>query len=207
MLKEIEMINKKTKGEITKRKIIEAATFLFNENGYENTSVQEICEKARVSKGAFFHHFPTKEFLFLEILNDFLEKLDKRMREIEKNSKNVTQAMIDMTKILEEIFVISENNFTIFLEFIKKAEKNEEIMKILSNQFNKFENYLENLIEKGKIEGSIKREINTKFFSSLIVLLSIGMILRKSLFKYNKVNLYKELFDFIFNSILGRQTL
>ncbi|MDI6860824.1 MAG: TetR/AcrR family transcriptional regulator [Caldisericia bacterium] len=201
------MINKKTKGEITKRKIIEAATFLFNENGYENTSVQEICEKARVSKGAFFHHFPTKEFLFLEILNDFLEKLDKRMREIEKNSKNVTQAMIDMTKILEEIFVISENNFTIFLEFIKKAEKNEEIMKILSNQFNKFENYLENLIEKGKIEGSIKREINTKFFSSLIVLLSIGMILRKSLFKYNKVNLYKELFDFIFNSILGRQTL
>lgn len=198
------MIGKKSKGERTKRKILDAATLLFNENGYDKTSVQDICEKAGISKGAFFHHFPTKELLFLEILNEFLEKLDIRMKEIEKNSKNVPQAMIDMTKILEEIFIISENKLTIFLEFVKQAEKNEDIMKSLSKQFEKFEKYIENLIENGKKEGSIKNEINSKFFSSLIVSLSIGMILRKSLFKYDKKALSKELFDFIFNSIIRR---
>lgn len=198
------MIGKKSKGKITKRKIINTATYLFNENGYDKTSVQDICEKAEVSKGAFFHHFPTKELLFLEILNEFLEKLDIRMKEIEKKSKNVPQAMIDMTKILEEIFIISENKLTIFLEFVKQAEKNEDIMKNLSKQFEKFEKYIENLIENGKKEGSIKKEINSKFFSSLIVSLSIGMILRKSLFKYDKKALSKELFDFIFNSITRR---
>lgn len=198
------MIGKKLKGEITKRKILDAATLLFNENGYDKTTVQDICEKTGVSKGAFFHHFPTKELLFLEILNEFLEKLDIRMKEIEKNSKNVPQAMINMTKILEEIFIISENKLTIFLEFIKQAEKNEDIMKKIFNQFKKFEEYIENLIEKGKKEESIKSEIDSKFFSSLIVSLSIGMILRKSLFKYDKKSLSKELFDFIFNSIKRR---
>lgn len=197
------MIGKKSKGEITKRKIINAATYLFNENGYDKTSVQDICEKAEVSKGAFFHHFPTKELLFLEILNEFLEKLDIRMKEIERKSKDVPMAMIDMTKILEEIFIISENKLTIFLEFVKQAEKNEDIMKNLSKQFEKFEKYIENLIENGKKEGSIKKEINSKFFSSLIVSLSIGMILRKSLFKYDKKALSKELFDFIFKLIKG----
>lgn len=198
------MIGKKSKGERTKRKILDAATLLFNENGYDKTSVQDICEQAGVSKGAFFHHFPSKELLFLEILYEFLEKLDIRMKEIEKKSKNVPQAMIDMTKILEEIFIISENKLTIFLEFVKQAEKNDDIMKSLSKQFEKFEKYIENLIENGKKEGSIKKEINSKFFSSLIVSLSIGMILRKSLFKYDKKPLSKEFFDFIFNSIARR---
>ncbi len=198
------MVGKKSKGERTKRKILDAATLLFNENGYHKTSIQDICEKAGVSKGAFFHHFPTKELLFLEILNEFLEKLDIRIKEIEKKSKNVLQAMIDMTKILEEIFIISENKLTIFLEFVKQAEKNDDIMKSLSKQFEKFEKYIENLIENGKREGSIKKEINSKFFSSLIVSLSIGMILRKSLFKYDKKALSKELFNFIFNSITRR---
>lgn len=198
------MIGKKSKGERTKRKILYAATLLFNENGYDKTSIQDICEKAGVSKGAFFHHFPTKELLFLEILNEFLEKLDIKIKEIEKNSKNVLQAMIDMTKILEEIFIISENKLTIFLEFVKQAEKNDDIMKSLSKKFEKFEKYIENLIENGKKEGSIKKEINSISFSSLIVSLSIGMILRKSLFKYDKKALSKELFDFIFNSITRR---
>ncbi|MCX8094833.1 MAG: TetR/AcrR family transcriptional regulator [Caldisericia bacterium] len=198
---------KKLKGEGTKKKIIEVATYLFNDNGYDKTSVQDICEKAGVSKGAFFHHFPTKEFLFLEILNEFLEKLEKRMIDIEKKSDNIPQAMIQMTKILEEIFIISEGKLTIFLEFMKQSEKNEEIMKNLSIQFKKYENYVENLIEKGKREGSIRDDINSKFFSSLIVSLSIGMIFRKSLFKNDKLdslNSSKKLLDFILNSIKRR---
>jgi len=58
------MNEKRLKGENTKRKIIDAATILFSENGYDSTSIQDICNKAEISKGAFFHHFPTKEYLF-----------------------------------------------------------------------------------------------------------------------------------------------
>ena len=37
--------------------LIEVATQVFYEKGYEATSVQEVVERARVSKGSFYHHF------------------------------------------------------------------------------------------------------------------------------------------------------
>ncbi|MGQ9845429.1 MAG: TetR/AcrR family transcriptional regulator [Caldisericia bacterium] len=58
------MNEKRIKGNKTKKKIIEEAEILFTENGYDATSVKDICEKVGISKGAFFYHFPTKEFLF-----------------------------------------------------------------------------------------------------------------------------------------------
>ncbi len=44
-------------------KLLEAAVKLVRTNGYAATSVDELCREAGVSKGAFFHHFPTKEAL------------------------------------------------------------------------------------------------------------------------------------------------
>jgi TetR/AcrR family transcriptional regulator, transcriptional repressor for nem operon len=46
-----------------KEKLLHAATDLFRRNGYPATTVDEICEQAGVTKGAFFHHFKSKEAL------------------------------------------------------------------------------------------------------------------------------------------------
>jgi TetR/AcrR family transcriptional regulator, transcriptional repressor for nem operon len=44
-------------------KLIDAAHMLVRRKGYAATSVDEICAEAGVSKGAFFHHFASKEVL------------------------------------------------------------------------------------------------------------------------------------------------
>lgn len=44
-------------------KLLDAALSLIREKGYSSTSVDEICAQAGVTKGAFFHHFKTKEAL------------------------------------------------------------------------------------------------------------------------------------------------
>jgi len=203
------MVNeKKIKGEETKKKIIEGAEILFTENGYDSTTVQDICNKAEISKGAFFYHFPTKEFLFLEILDKYLSELDKRMNEIEKKSKNTLRAMEEMVIILEEIFITSEGKFTIFLEFLRKASKETEIMKKISYQFQKYKKYVYEMIEKGKREGNIKKEIDSEFISQLIISLAIGMILKSSLFldKENE-DFSKKGIKFILNNIKKEEEL
>ena len=202
------MNEKKIKGEETKRKIIEVSETLFTENGYDSTSVQDICNKAEVSKGAFFYHFPTKEFLFLEILDKYLSELDKRMYEIEKRSKNTLKAMEEMVVILEEIFITSEGKFTIFLEFLRKASKETEIMKKISYQFQKYKKYVSEMIENGKKEGSIKKEINSEFISQLIISLAIGMILKSSLFlDQENEDFSKKGIKFILNNIKKEEEL
>lgn len=47
----------------TKEKLLEAAVRLMLEKGYTATSVDEICEAAKLTKGSFFHYFENKEDL------------------------------------------------------------------------------------------------------------------------------------------------
>jgi AcrR family transcriptional regulator len=50
--------------EATRRAVLAAARSLFGRNGYAQTSVDEIADAARVTKGAVYHHFASKEALF-----------------------------------------------------------------------------------------------------------------------------------------------
>ncbi len=47
----------------TKTKLLGAALQLVRQNGYDATSVDDLCRAANVTKGAFFHHFKSKEAL------------------------------------------------------------------------------------------------------------------------------------------------
>jgi AcrR family transcriptional regulator len=50
--------------EATRQAVLAAARSLFGKNGYAQTSVEEIADAARVTKGAVYHHFAGKEALF-----------------------------------------------------------------------------------------------------------------------------------------------
>lgn len=52
-----------------KQRIIDSATELFHSRSYANVGVQEICEKANVKKGSFYHFFPSKRDLTLAVID------------------------------------------------------------------------------------------------------------------------------------------
>lgn len=49
----------------SRQKLLDAAISLVREKGYAATSVDQVCEKAGVTKGAFFHYFKSKDALAL----------------------------------------------------------------------------------------------------------------------------------------------
>ncbi|MGG3160611.1 helix-turn-helix domain-containing protein [Geobacillus stearothermophilus] len=56
-------------------RFIETAMKLFAEKGYHATSIQDLVEAWGISKGAFYHHFASKEELLLEVLRYYSEKM------------------------------------------------------------------------------------------------------------------------------------
>jgi TetR/AcrR family transcriptional regulator, transcriptional repressor for nem operon len=52
-----------------RQKLLTAAFSLIREKGYSSTSVDELCAAAGVTKGAFFHHFKTKDALAVAAAN------------------------------------------------------------------------------------------------------------------------------------------
>lgn len=57
----------------TTANILSAARHLFEEKGYENVSIEDITERADVSKSTFFNHFSSKESLISGIAEDEVE--------------------------------------------------------------------------------------------------------------------------------------
>jgi AcrR family transcriptional regulator len=58
---------KAQQGEATRRALIDAARKLFGEKGYAATSLDEIVAGAKVTKGAFYHHYSGKQELFAAV--------------------------------------------------------------------------------------------------------------------------------------------
>ncbi len=59
----IEEPNQKSARPDAKAKLLEAALSVIRTKGYSATTVQDICDAAGVTKGAFFHHFRSKDDL------------------------------------------------------------------------------------------------------------------------------------------------
>jgi TetR/AcrR family transcriptional repressor of nem operon len=54
-------------------KLLDAAVEIIRQKGYAATSVDELCARAGVTKGAFFHHFPSKDSLAVAAANYWSE--------------------------------------------------------------------------------------------------------------------------------------
>ena len=62
------MTKKEDQSKQTREKILNAAAACFAENGYSDCSVQDIVQKAGMSKGAMYVHFKNKAELFKEMI-------------------------------------------------------------------------------------------------------------------------------------------
>ncbi|MGE5165936.1 MAG: TetR/AcrR family transcriptional regulator [Sphingobacteriales bacterium] len=59
-----------------RQKLLDAALALIRETGYASTTVDELCARAGVAKGSFFHHFKDKEALAVAAANYWSEMTD-----------------------------------------------------------------------------------------------------------------------------------
>ena len=60
-------------GQNSRDKLLDAATRLFHENGYQAVTVNDICKAAQLTKGAFYHHFDSKEALYQHLYTPQLD--------------------------------------------------------------------------------------------------------------------------------------
>ena len=110
----------------TKGKIINAAWDLFYEQGYEDTTVEDIIEKSGTSKGSFYHYFEGKDALLGSLSYIFDE-------EYEKLKDKLTDEMSAFEKLLylnRELFLVIEDRIDIDLltrlystQLVTKGEK------------------------------------------------------------------------------------
>lgn len=165
------------RSEETRQGILQAALDSFSRQGYDAASVAEICALAGVSKGAFYYHFPTKQGLFLALIEDWLKNLDRRLQQAQISADRVPTALLMMSGELEQIFTQAEGRLGMFLEFWRQASRDPQVWALLISPYRRYQDWFAGLIETGIREGSL-RQTDPQVASRLLVATAVGMLLQ-----------------------------
>ncbi len=96
----------------TKSRILDAALNIFSRKGYHDTRLDEIVEESRTSKGSIYFHFPNKERLFLALVDQFADLLERR----------VTTAIASEEKGIARVRIALETTLNTFGQYRRPAK-------------------------------------------------------------------------------------
>jgi AcrR family transcriptional regulator len=71
-------MQREEKSERSRRQVLDAALHLFSRQGYRATSVRDVAERAGVSTGNLYHHFPDKEAIYRALLDEYADITSSR---------------------------------------------------------------------------------------------------------------------------------
>lgn len=140
--------------EETEQKILDAALKLFTEKGYEQTTILDIVgEMGSLTRGAFYHHFKSKEEVFFALT----DRLFNDVKPFEKIKKHTNLNGLDKLKLVLHIINESEEYAELQLQIIPLIESSPTAFKVYMERQRTFlaSKYAE-LIEEGINDGSIK---------------------------------------------------
>jgi len=167
----------------TRQRLIDSACYLFYTRSYANVGVKEICDKAGVQKGSFYHFFPSKEKLTLAVLEehfaDFKDKIitksfDPKLPPMQRIKRLMENAYLFQVKVKEETgqtLGCPYGNIS-----AEMSTQNEVIQKVTDSFFAKIEVGFEEILKEAVQNGDIE-PIDTK--KTAIAMLSYieGMML------------------------------
>jgi AcrR family transcriptional regulator len=165
------------RSEETRRKITRAALQRFSQYGYNAASVADICADAGISKGAFYHHFASKQALFLDLLEAWLAELDVQFTTAAHGASTISQGMIAMASLTGPVFEAADGRLPMFLEFWNQALRDPDVWKASIQPYHRYQKRFAERIEQGISNGELQPARSESVARALIGL-ALGMLLQ-----------------------------
>ena len=170
-------MEEKQKSEETRNRILKAAEACFARYGYDSTGVAEICNTAAVSKGAMYHHFPSKQAIFVEMFENWMRGFVGEMERIRDSAGSIPEALLRMVKMSGLIFQTAAGQLPLFIEFLTKASRDPETWKATIAPYKFFRTFFSDLIRRGIEEGTIQ-DVDPERAAQIIVSYGAGLVMQ-----------------------------
>ncbi|MDX8054935.1 TetR/AcrR family transcriptional regulator [Lentzea sp. BCCO 10_0798] len=151
-------------------RLIDAATRLFADKGYERVAVQEIVEHAGVTKGAMYHYFGSKDDLLHEIYGRLLRLQTEHLEKIASSTGPVVERLREAAI---DVIVTSVDDFDAAKVFFRSMNHlSEEKQREVRAERRRYHERFRGLIEEGQQDGAFRDDVPADvatyyFFGSL----------------------------------------
>ncbi len=163
--------------DVTRSRILEAARIAFAAEGYDRTSVSSICRRAGVTKGGFYHHFESKQALFLELLDEWLAKLDSTLDVLERAGQSVPAQLVAMSGVVGDILADADEQLLIYVEFMTQALRDPALREATVAPYHRYLQRVTALIEQGVAEESLN-PVPAEATASLVLAVFMGLLMQ-----------------------------
>lgn len=158
-----------SKGEQTRQKIVAAAAPIFNQRGFEGSSLNDLMEATGLKKGGIYRHFSSKEELAAEAFDyAWKEALEARLRELDAIANSV-----DRLKQLISNFVERRSSVPggcpVLNTAIDADDGNPVLRARALGGLQQWRKLLQSIIGNGIRRKEIRRDVSPKRLANMII--------------------------------------
>jgi len=164
--------------EKTRTAILEAARTVFSENGYHNANVSDIIQKVGMAQGSFYNYFPSKKSIFIELLENFTQKLVDALEKytVENASDRDTYSAMAIGIASTVSIAFTEDAKLAKIFFWEANGIESDITEILEKAYLKITKITERFMLHGQKMGILRDDIPADVLAAADVGISIHMI-------------------------------
>ena len=140
----------------TKGRIVSAAWKLFYDQGYEQTTVEDIIAESGTSKGSFYHYFEGKDSLLETLSLLFDEKYEELQQEMDEDM----DAVETLAFLNRELFAMIDNRVS--LELLARLLSSQLVTrgdKHLLDRNRTYFKLLHRIVRRGQERGELRRDL------------------------------------------------
>ncbi len=156
----------------TRDRVLQVAQALFAERGYRGTSLRDIAKRIGIKAPSLLHHFPSKQQLYLAVLDKMFESLEDAANAIawgrESRQERMRQAIGDTID-----FIASHPDF-VRIMWKEMADESGVGRQVLKRRLPPLFSTAVNFIFRGQRDGEFRAEVDPLHFMWSLNSITIG---------------------------------
>lgn len=201
----------KEEAERTKELILRAAIKEISKKGYAATRLEDIAEKANVTRGAIYYYYKNKNAILYDIhkknkkrVHDMMIKLEKGNGDPIMRMKDALLVILERLETDEEFRAIEE----VFLkiEFAAIIREDDDLRERFQNDMIENQERMLKLIKKSQVDGKIRDDISPENLALSITSFYMGIttLWFTKIFDFSMKEKAKDSIDILFNGMVKK---
>ena len=172
----------KEEAEKTRARILASALALFTKQGYEHTTFTDIAARLKMTKGAVYWHFESKESLLVSLVNEGIERFQKDLSAALPTEDDLTFRAVAQMMIDTALDIVSDPRRAAFFLFMRSQVKWSETSmarvreNLINNEIFGPKQAFQRGLENDRKAGRIRPEVNTDEIASVAIACWDGLI-------------------------------